>query len=327
MHCHANARLTPRGRAEVFEAVEAGMTVSAACLAFRVSRRFYYRWLPRWRAGGRDAGLSIAAPGRTRSPSGSRCSPGGRTSWPCAGDRLGRRPDRCPARAAGLDRPSRPAPARPDRRRRGAVEPIVRYEHARARRPGPSRHQEARPHRGRTRAPGHGRPARSPAGCRLGGPPRGARRRHPPRLRELLPDEKARTTARFLVRALRWFRSQGVAVRRLLTDNGSAYRSRIFGRIARRLRHPHSRTRPYRPQTNGKVERWIRTVLSECLYLEVFGSLRRAPLGARPVRGLLQRRAPSPGHRWTDSPAAPQREAGGLTVSPTSRGTTPRLDT
>ena len=47
MHCHANAALTPRGRARVFEAVEAGMTVTAACLAFRVSRRFYYRWLPR----------------------------------------------------------------------------------------------------------------------------------------------------------------------------------------------------------------------------------------------------------------------------------------
>jgi hypothetical protein len=43
MHCHANARLTPRGRAQVFLAVEAGMTVTAACLAFGVSRRFYYR--------------------------------------------------------------------------------------------------------------------------------------------------------------------------------------------------------------------------------------------------------------------------------------------
>ena len=53
MHCHPNARVTPRRRAEVFEAVEAGMTVTAACLAFRVSRRWYYRWLPRWQATGR----------------------------------------------------------------------------------------------------------------------------------------------------------------------------------------------------------------------------------------------------------------------------------
>ena len=56
MHCHPNAALTPRGRAKVFTAVEAGMTVSAACLAFGVSRRFYHRWLPRWRARG-HAGL------------------------------------------------------------------------------------------------------------------------------------------------------------------------------------------------------------------------------------------------------------------------------
>ncbi len=98
---------------------------------------------------------------------------------------------------------------------------------------------------------------------------------------EILPDEKGRTAARFLVRALRWFRAHMVAVRRLLTDNGSAYRSRTFARVARRLGIRHSRTRPYRPQTNGKAERWIRTVLSECLYLEIFGSSadRAAALG------------------------------------------------
>ena len=56
MHRHPNAVLTPRGRARVFEAVEAGMTVSAACLGAGISRRRYYRWLPRWRAQGR-AGL------------------------------------------------------------------------------------------------------------------------------------------------------------------------------------------------------------------------------------------------------------------------------
>jgi len=89
---------------------------------------------------------------------------------------------------------------------------------------------------------------------------------------ELLPDERRYTTAHFAVRALRWFRSQGIVVERLLTDNGSAYRSRVFGRLVRRLGIAHKRTRPYRPQTNGKVERWIRTVLSECLYLEVFAS-------------------------------------------------------
>jgi transposase InsO family protein len=89
---------------------------------------------------------------------------------------------------------------------------------------------------------------------------------------ELLSDERGRTAAHFLVRALRWFKSQGVTVLRLLTDNGSLYRSKIFRRAARRLKIRHGFTPPYRPQTNGKVERWIRTVLSECLYLEVFVS-------------------------------------------------------
>lgn len=66
MHCHANARLTPRGRAEIFAAVEAGMTVSAACLAFRMSRRTYYRWLPRWRAQGANGLIDRSSrPGRS----------------------------------------------------------------------------------------------------------------------------------------------------------------------------------------------------------------------------------------------------------------------
>ena len=89
---------------------------------------------------------------------------------------------------------------------------------------------------------------------------------------ELLPDEKGRTTARFLVRALRWFGAQGIRVRRLLTDNGSPYVSWALRRAIGLLGLTHSRTRPYRPQTNGKCERWIRTVLAECLYLEVFAS-------------------------------------------------------
>ena len=64
MHCHPNAFLAPRGRARVFEAVEAGMTVSAACDGVGVSRRCYYRWLPR--VAGRRRGRAFEpAPGRT----------------------------------------------------------------------------------------------------------------------------------------------------------------------------------------------------------------------------------------------------------------------
>ena len=78
MHCHANARLTPRGRAEVFAAVEAGMTVVAACLAFRMSRRAYYRWLPRWLAEG-EAGLVDRSSRPHRSRSGCRSRPSARS--------------------------------------------------------------------------------------------------------------------------------------------------------------------------------------------------------------------------------------------------------
>jgi transposase InsO family protein len=75
--------------------------------------------------------------------------------------------------------------------------------------------------------------------------------------------------------------AHGVRVVRLLTDNGAAYRSRVVGRTRRWLGLGHSRTRPYRPQTNGKAERWIRTVLGECLYVEVFHSADERRLALR----------------------------------------------
>ena len=78
--------------------------------------------------------------------------------------------------------------------------------------------------------------------------------------------------------------------------NGSPYLSRTFARTLRELHIKHARTRPYRPRTNGKAERWIRTVLSECLYLEVFGHGRQRRLaldrfieyhnGVRPHLGI-----------------------------------------
>jgi transposase InsO family protein len=89
---------------------------------------------------------------------------------------------------------------------------------------------------------------------------------------ELLPNDRGATTVLFLIRALRWFREQGVKVERILTDNGGAYRARSLRRTCGRLRIRHLFTKPYHPQTNGKAERWIRTVLTECLYLQVFSS-------------------------------------------------------
>jgi transposase InsO family protein len=89
---------------------------------------------------------------------------------------------------------------------------------------------------------------------------------------EVLQDERATTAVGFLGRLLAFYRSQGVAVERVMTDNGSAYVSAAFGLACRALGLKHSRTRPYRPQTNGKAERFIRTLLSEWAYVGVYGS-------------------------------------------------------
>ena len=86
---------------------------------------------------------------------------------------------------------------------------------------------------------------------------------------------------------------QGLTVQRILSDNGSPYRSRAFARLLRRLGVRHIRTRPYRPQTNGKVERWIRTVLSECLYLEVFASSHERRLALDRFIGYYEEMAPA----------------------------------
>ena len=83
---------------------------------------------------------------------------------------------------------------------------------------------------------------------------------------EMLPDETKETTAAFLQRALLHFQAQGVTVKRLLTDNGSPYRSNAFKAMREAFGLKHSRTRPYRPRTNGKAERLIQTALREWAY-------------------------------------------------------------
>lgn len=80
---------------------------------------------------------------------------------------------------------------------------------------------------------------------------------------EVLPDQTRGTTTGFLVRALRWFRTRGITVERVMTDNGSAYVSRLFAMALRWLNIRHIRTRPYTPRTNGKAERFIQTLLRE----------------------------------------------------------------
>ena len=89
---------------------------------------------------------------------------------------------------------------------------------------------------------------------------------------EVLADEKAITAVGFLRRAVAHFASYGITTERLITDNGSAYRSTIHAIACRTLGIRHLRTRPYRPQTNGKAERFIRTMLGGWAYGAIYRS-------------------------------------------------------
>ena len=89
---------------------------------------------------------------------------------------------------------------------------------------------------------------------------------------ELLADERATTCIGFLRRALRFYAARGIQVERLMTDNGSAYRSKLHAISCRTLGIKHIRTRPYRPRTNGKAERFIRTLLGGWAYAAIYGS-------------------------------------------------------
>ncbi len=89
---------------------------------------------------------------------------------------------------------------------------------------------------------------------------------------EVLPDEKATTAIAFLRRAVAFFKRHGMSVCELLTDNGSAYISAVHAIACRALGIRHLRTRPRRPQTNGKAERFIRTMLGGWAYGAIYGS-------------------------------------------------------
>ena len=89
---------------------------------------------------------------------------------------------------------------------------------------------------------------------------------------EVLPDERRDTAAGFMRRALLWFCDLGIDVERVLTDNGACYKSHAFGDVLRDAGVVHKKTRPYRPQTNGKVERFNLTLKNEWAYVTAYTS-------------------------------------------------------
>lgn len=87
---------------------------------------------------------------------------------------------------------------------------------------------------------------------------------------EVLEDESKESATAFLHRAVKWFARFGISIKRVLTDNGSCYRSKLWTKTCKALNIRVKKTRPYRPQTNGKAERFIQTLLREWAYWRVY---------------------------------------------------------
>lgn len=109
---------------------------------------------------------------------------------------------------------------------------------------------------------------------------------------EVLMADDAPACAAFLQRTLAWFRRRGICVRRLLTDNALAYKAGVFAAVCRRWEVRQRFTRPYRPQTNGKAERFIQTLLREWAYRTPYRSSARRTAALRPYLRFYNHRRP-----------------------------------
>ena len=295
MKLHANARTCPNSRRLLVDRILLEKwSVTAAAEAAGVSDRTAYRWLARWRADG-QAGLADRSSAPKRIP---HRTPTDRVR---AIESL-RRLRMTAAEIAeilsmalstvsavlkriGLGKRSRLEPP----------EPPNRYER---RRPGELVHLDIKK---------LGRISRRGAGHRITGkraPDRATvdgKQRHltgwefvhvcvddATRLAyaEVLPDERGQTAAAFLRRAVAWLASYGIAVERVMSDNGACYRSRAHRRALGELGiRRHLFTRPYRPRTNGKAERFIQTLVDRWAYGAIYGS---SPERAAALPGWLK---------------------------------------
>ena len=266
MNLHSGARTCPASRALLVQRVrELGWTVTGSAEAAGISRRTAHKWLSRYQT---DDPVSLQD--RSSRP---RRSPG-RTpvEWQQIMLLLRRTKMTGPQIARDLKRP-RATVARVLKRagleRLRKLEPRVpenRYEH---RRPGDLLHLDVKKLGRISGYVGH-RITGSRAGQRKGAGWEYVHIAIDDRTRiayaEVLRDEQGETSAAFLRRAIAWYRMLGIRVRRILTDNGSGYIGRRFAHAIAHLRITHKRTRPYRPRTNGKAERFIQTLIREWAY-------------------------------------------------------------
>jgi transposase InsO family protein len=114
---------------------------------------------------------------------------------------------------------------------------------------------------------------------------------------EVLNDERTDSVVAFLQRAVAFLNAHGIEVQRLMTDNGPAYRSIAHAQACRQLEIRHLFTRPYRPKTNGKAKRFIRTLLAEWAYAGRLPDFGRPDPSARCRSRALQHLTPAPGAR------------------------------
>ena len=284
MRCHANARLSPIGRRLLIDRVLIdGWTVREASESVGVSQRTACKWLARWRAEG-PAGLLD----RSSAPKVVANKTSAQTEQLIGA--LRRLRFTAPELSELLDLPLSTISAVCKRLGMGklgrlGLEPAVRYQRAR---PGELIHIDVKklgriqggPGKrayGSMRRPHHTPTVTDAAGVRRG--TSGWDAVHiaiddATRLAyaEVLPDETGATAAGFLRRAVAFYNRHGITVERLLTDNGSPYRSAIHALACRQLGIRHLTTRPYRPQTNGKAERFIRTMLNGWAYGAIYAS-------------------------------------------------------
>jgi transposase InsO family protein len=281
MRCHANARLSPIGRRLLVDRIESeGWPVQAAAEAAGISTRTAAKWLARWRAEGQP-GLSD----RSSAPKVVANKTDERTVELIAA--LRRLRFTAPEIAELLSRPLSTVSAVLARCGMGrlgrlGLEPAERYERER---PGELIHVDVKKLGRIVAGAGHratGRKHYTPTVTDRAGTRRGTAGWEfvhvaiddATRLAyaEVLSDEKATTAVAFLARATRFFARYGITVERVLTDNGSPYISTAHAIACRAMGIRHLRTRPRRPQTNGKAERFIRTLQNGWAYGAIYRS-------------------------------------------------------
>ncbi|MFI8266777.1 IS481 family transposase [Streptomyces sp. NPDC085665] len=284
---HRNARLTVFGRRLLVERVRSGRPVAHVAAEMGVSRATAHKWIRRWRAEG-EAGLHDRSSRPAKTPHRTSADVEARVCRLRRDRKLG--PARIgsvlglPAstvhrilrrhglhRLAWLDRPT--------------GQPVRRYERAR---PGELVHVDIKKlgripdgggHRVMDRRAAMDNKIATTSERKSSKPVIGYSYIHSAvddhsRLAysEALPDERQHTAIAFWQRANAFFAGHGITVERVLTDNGSCYKSKLFTRALAATGITHKKTRPYRPQTNGKVERFNRTLLDEWAYLQPYAS-------------------------------------------------------